>query len=70
MNEKQMSELGDLVASLESRLKHYAQVAERHVQEEMARGFSSALNDFEYSIQILRAIRDNREFDSMEEEDE
>ena len=69
MNEKQMSDLGEVIVSLESRLKHYGQVAQRHAQEEMARGFSSALNDFDYSIQILRAIRDNRGFDDLEEED-
>lgn len=69
MDEQRKNELADIIGSLESRLKHYALVAERHNQEEMARGFSSAVNDFEYSIQILRAIRDDRGFD-MEDEDE
>lgn len=69
MDEKRKNELADIIGSLESRLKHYSQVASRHSQEEMARAFSSAVNDFEYGIQMLRAIRDERGFD-MEDEDE
>ncbi len=69
MDEQRKQELADIIGSLESRHKHYAQVEDRHNQEEMGRAFTSAFNDFEYAIQILRAIRDNRGFD-MEDEDE
>ncbi|HEX4947547.1 MAG TPA: hypothetical protein VFZ34_12835 [Blastocatellia bacterium] len=69
MDEQRKQELADIIGSLESRHKHYAQVAERHNAEEMTRAFTSAFNDFEYAIQILRAIRDERGFD-MEDEDE
>lgn len=69
MDAQRKQELADIIGSLESRQKHYAQVGERRNQEEMARAFTSAFNDFEYAIQILRAIRDDRGFD-MEDEDE
>ena len=69
MDEQRKQELADIIGSLESRHKHYAQVEDRHNQEEMGRTFTSAFNDFEYAIQILRAIRDDRGFD-MEDEDE
>jgi hypothetical protein len=69
MDEQRKTELADIIGSLESRLKHYTQVSERQNADERARAFTSAFNDFEYSIQILRAIRDDRGFD-MEDEDE
>ncbi|MBL8206984.1 MAG: hypothetical protein JNM09_22315 [Blastocatellia bacterium] len=69
MDEQRKQELADIIGSLESRHKHYAQVEDRHNADEMARSFTSAFNDFEYAIQILRAIRDERGFD-MEDEDE
>lgn len=69
MDEQRKNELADIIGSLEARLKRYSQVAERRSQEEMARSFTSANNDFEYAIQILRAVRDERGFD-MEDEDE
>ena len=69
MDEQRKNDLADIIGSLESRHKHYAQVTERHSNEEMARSFTSAFNDFEYAIQVLRAIRDERGFD-MEDEDE
>ncbi len=69
MDEQRKTELGDIIGSLESRLKHYTQVSERQNPDERARAFTSAFNDFEYALQILRAIRDDRGFD-MEDEDE
>lgn len=69
MDEQRKNDLADIIGSLESRHKHYAQVTERHSNDEMARSFTSAFNDFEYAIQVLRAIRDDRGFD-MEDEDE
>lgn len=69
MDEQRKQELADIIGSLESRQKHYAQVVERHNTDEMARSLTSAFNDFEYAVQILRAIRDERGFD-MEDEDE
>lgn len=69
MDEQRKNDLADIIGSLESRHKHYAQVTERHSNDEMARSFTSAFNDFEYAIQVLRAIRDDRGFD-MEDEDD
>ena len=70
MDEQRKNELADIIGSLEARHKHYSQVAERANAEEMSRAFRSAYNDFDYAVQILRAVRDERGFEEDEEEEE
>jgi hypothetical protein len=67
MDEQRRQELSEIIGTLEARFKHYDEVSERRDHEEMARAFNSALNDFEYALQTLRAIRDGRGFDQEEE---
>jgi hypothetical protein len=68
MNEQQKSELVEIIGTLEARYKHYEEVYERRSNEETTRAFRSALNDFDYALQTLRAVRDGRGFDQEEEE--
>ncbi len=68
MDDQRKQELADIIGSLEVRFKHYDDVAERREQSEMARAFNSAINDFEYALQMLRAVRDERGFDQEDEE--
>jgi hypothetical protein len=67
MDEQRRQELSEIIGTLEARFKHYDEVSERRDHEEMSRAFNSALNDFEYALQTLRAIRDGRGFDQEEE---
>ncbi|HYE71861.1 MAG TPA: hypothetical protein VEF04_00965 [Blastocatellia bacterium] len=67
MNEDRKNELAQIISTLEARHKHYEEVYERRDLDEMSRGFMSALNDFDYALQTLRAVRDDRGFDQDEE---
>lgn len=67
MDEQRKSELAQIIGTLETRHKHYEEVYERRNNEEMARAFMSALNDFDYALQTLRALHDGRGFDQEEE---
>jgi hypothetical protein len=67
MDNQRMSELAQIIGTLEARHKHYEEVYERRNNDEMARAFMSALNDFDYALQTLRAVRDGRGFDQDEE---
>jgi len=67
MDEQRKKELAEMIATLETRFKHYEEVYERRQQEEVSRSFGSALNDFEYALMLLRAVRDDKGFDQEEE---
>lgn len=67
MDEQRKQELASIISTLEARFKHYDEVAERHDQNQMARAFNSAVVDFEYALQTLRAVHDDRSFDQEEE---
>jgi hypothetical protein len=70
MDQDRSQELIDIVNTLEARYKHYEQVYERREQEEMARSFMSIFNDFDYALESLRALRDNRSFNQETGEEE
>ena len=70
MDDQKRQELGDIIATLEARHKHYEEVYGRKEQEEMARSFMSSFNDFDYALQILRALRDDRGLDQEADEEE
>ncbi|MFN7949340.1 MAG: hypothetical protein U0Z53_28550 [Blastocatellia bacterium] len=67
MDDQRKQELSEIIGTLEARFKHYDEVSERRDHEEMARAFNSVTNDFEYALQMLRAVRDGRGFDQEEE---
>lgn len=68
MEEQRKQELSEIIGTLEARFKHYDEVSERRDQQEMARAFNSVINDFEYALQTLCAIRDDRGFNQEDEE--
>ncbi|MFN0120161.1 MAG: hypothetical protein ACKV2V_06635 [Blastocatellia bacterium] len=68
MEPKRKKELSEIIGTLEMRFKHYEGVSERRDQHEMSRAFNSAVNDFEYALQTLRAVRDDRAFDQDDDE--
>jgi len=70
MYEQRRQELAQIIDTLEARYKHYEQVYERRDQDEMARSFMSIFNDFDYALQSLRALRDNRGFNQETGEEE
>ena len=70
MDEQRRQELNDIISTLEARYKHYEEVYERKEHEEMARSFMSIFNDFDYALQMLRAIRDDRGFNQETGEEE
>lgn len=69
MDEQRRQELIEIINTLQTRHKHYEQVYERKEHEEMARSFMSIFNDFDYALQILCALRDDRAFDQETEEE-
>jgi hypothetical protein len=70
MDEQRRQELADIIGTLEARYKHYEEVYERKEHEETARSFMSIFNDFDYALQTLRALRDDRAFNQESEEEE
>ena len=70
MDEPRRQELADIIGTLEARYKHYEQVYERKDHDEMARSFMSIFNDFDYALQSLCALRDNRPFNQETGEEE
>jgi hypothetical protein len=63
MENSRRQELTTVIDTLEARYKHYDQVYGRKDTDEMARSFMSLFNDFDYALQFLCALRDDRQFD-------
>jgi hypothetical protein len=63
MENSRRQELAKVIDTLEARYKHYDLVYERKDADEMARSFMSLFNDFDYALQFLIALRDDRQFD-------
>lgn len=70
MDQQRRQELSEIIGTLEARYKHYEQIYERKEQDAMARSFMSIFNDFDYALQSLRAVRDDRSFDQESGEEE